>query len=225
MARILSVEDDGEFQQLMGLFLRRAGYDVHYAFSGQEGYEKALTLRPDLILLDMMLPVLTGPEVIKRLKERPETRDIPIIVMTAYHKNAEFLEKAIKPMGVLEYLRKPVDFDELRSLLCRVLASGPAAPQPQADTIRSGAVRLEPATRSVWVDDVLVASLSAKPFDLLSELARAGRPVSRKQLLARVWEGGGSESSLEKTIERLRRALGPEGARIRTTQDGYELAG
>ncbi|MFH1724786.1 MAG: response regulator transcription factor [Elusimicrobiota bacterium] len=226
MARILSVEDDGEFQQVLGFFLRREGYDVHYAFTGQEGYEKALSLRPDLILLDMMLPVMNGPEIIRRLKAQPETRDIPIIVMTAYYKNIEFLEKKVKPMGVLEYLRKPVEMKELRSLVRKALASRPhTPPAPEAEPLRRGDIRLEPATRTVWIEDKLVATLPPKRFAVLAELARQDGPVGREHLLTRVWKDDGNENTLEKTIERLRRDLGPEGARrIRTTEDGYELA-
>ena len=60
MARILSIEDDPDFQHLIALTLQNQGYEVHYAFTGQEGYEKLLALDPDLILLDMMLPLLNG---------------------------------------------------------------------------------------------------------------------------------------------------------------------
>jgi len=225
MARILSVEDDGEFQQLLGLFLRREGFDPHYAFSGLEGYEKALALKPDVILLDMMLPGINGPEVIARLKAHPETRDIPIIVMTAYYKNIDFIEKRIKPLGVVEYLKKPVRLAELRALIKKTLsARKPAADTPAPATIRRGDLRLEPLTRTVWLGDQLTATLAPKRFAVLAELAKAEGPVTRKHLLKAVWGGEGSENTLEKTVERLRKDLGNEGQRrIRTDQDGYEL--
>jgi len=225
MARILSVEDDGEFQQLLGLFLRREGYDSHYAFSGLEGYEKALALRPDLILLDMMLPVINGPEVIVRLKAHPETKDIPIIVMTAYYKNIDFIEKKVKPLGVVEYLKKPVRLEELRQLLKRVLASHPpAAEKPVERTLRRGDMRLESSTRTVWVAEKLQATLAPKRFAVLAELAGSSGPVSREKLLKKIWQGEGSINTLEKTVERLRKDLGADaGNRIKTHEDSYEL--
>lgn len=224
MARILSIEDDGEFQQLLGLVLGREGYEVHYAFSGQEGYEKALSLSPDLILLDMKLPMLSGPEVIERLKAQPETRETPIVVMTAHYKSIEFLEKKIKPMGIVEYLRKPIQMDELRSLVRRVLAAKPPASAPRTDAVRRGDLRLEPDTRTVWIEDKLAVILAPKRFAVLAELMRTGGPVSRETLLTKIWKGGGSVNTLEKTVERLRKDLGPEGPRrILTTEEGYEL--
>ncbi|MDD5305034.1 MAG: response regulator, partial [Elusimicrobia bacterium] len=78
--------------------------------------------KPDLILLDMMLPGLNGLEVIKALKEDEETRAIPVVVMTAYPSDAQFLKSAVLAMGAVEYLAKPVHIDELVKTLERLLA-------------------------------------------------------------------------------------------------------
>jgi DNA-binding response OmpR family regulator len=124
MPRILSIEDDPDFQHLVALAFQNEGYEIHYAFTGKEGYEKVLSLNPDLILLDMMLPILNGVEVIKAVKKHKAAKDIPIIVMTAYPADANFVESTIKALGALEYVRKPVDVGELLRLVRRMLAGG-----------------------------------------------------------------------------------------------------
>ncbi len=121
MARILSVEDDVDLQQLYAYALKKQGWETVYAYDGKDGLEKAIALKPDLILLDMMLPGLNGVEVIERLKQREDTRTIPIIVMTAYPSDAQFLEDAVKALGAVEYLAKPVHIDELVKTIARLL--------------------------------------------------------------------------------------------------------
>ena len=113
MPRILSIEDDVDLQQVVAYVLKKKGWDVAFAHDGKDGLEKALELKPDLILLDMMLPGLNGLEVIKALKENEGTRPIPVIVMTAYPSDAQFLKSAVVAMGAVEYLAKPVHIDEL----------------------------------------------------------------------------------------------------------------
>jgi CheY-like chemotaxis protein len=119
--RILSVEDDVDLQQVVAYVLKKKGWDAVFAYDGKDGLEKALALKPDLILLDMMLPGLNGIEVIKALKENEGTRAIPVIVMTAYPSDAQFLEDAVRAMGAVEYLAKPVHIDELVKTVERLL--------------------------------------------------------------------------------------------------------
>lgn len=122
MPRILSVEDDVDLQQVYTYVLTKKGWDVTYAYDGKEGLEKALELRPDLILLDLMLPGLNGVEIIQALKENPETKAIPVVVMTAYPSDAQFLESAVLAMGAVKYLAKPVQIDALVSTIETLLA-------------------------------------------------------------------------------------------------------
>lgn len=222
--RVLSVEDDPDFQHLIGTVLGQHGFDVHYAFSGGEGYEKILELKPDVVLLDMMLPVMDGVQVIAKVKEHKECRDIPIIVMTAYSEQASYLERTVRRLGAVEYLRKPVRMEEL----LRALRSfGGLKGRDRGGALPSkGAVRLDPQLRTVWIHDRLAATLPPKRFELLALLAEAPGEVPREELMRRLWNGGGEDNVLEKAVERLRRDLGPEeGARIRTTESGYELDG
>lgn len=224
MARLLIVEDDGDLQQLLSLALTREGYEVHYAFNGQEGLDKALALQPNVVLLDIMLPVLNGREVLVRLSENTLLRDIPVIVMTAHGDKPEMLEDSLRAQGARAYLRKPFDMAEMKSLVRRVLAQYPRRASSPSLTAK-GQVRLDKSFRTVWVGDKHVATLSPLRASVLEVLISAKGSVRREKLLQAVWGKNGSSASLDKTIQRLREDLGLEGARIQTTPDGYELVG
>ena len=121
MARILSIEDDVDLQQVFAYVLKKKGWDVAFAYDGKDGLAKALENKPDLVLLDMMLPGLNGLEVIKALKENEPTRGIPVVVMTAYPGDEQFLKASIMAMGAVEYLAKPVHVDLLLETVERLL--------------------------------------------------------------------------------------------------------
>lgn len=127
MARILSIEDDTEFQQVLGHALGVSGYEVFYAFSGLEGYEKALALLPDLIICDIMLPGLNGIEVIEMLRRHEAVKAVPLIVTTAYWDGPCRVEPQERASGTVEYLPKPIRLTELRRLIGRLLRPLPAA--------------------------------------------------------------------------------------------------
>lgn len=123
MPKILSVEDDPDFQRLIAAALDGQGYDVRYAYTGPEGRDMALALAPDLILMDMMLPGLSGLEVIKLLKANEATSRVPIIVLTAFPAIDGFFESEVKAHGASLYMRKPVHFDTLVKVIRRLLAA------------------------------------------------------------------------------------------------------
>lgn len=125
MPRILSVEDDPDFQRLIESALQGEGFELHCAYDGPQGRDMALAISPDLILMDMMLPGLSGLEVIKLLKENEATRHVPIIVLTAFPAIDGFFESEVKSHGASLYMRKPVHFDTLVKVIRRLLA--PAA--------------------------------------------------------------------------------------------------
>jgi DNA-binding response OmpR family regulator len=225
MARILSIEDDPDLQHLMGRVLQQHGYEVHYAFNGKEGYEKVLSLHPDLIILDLMLPVMHGIEVLKSVQANRETRDIPVIVITAYGDEVQMLEHSVKALGAVEYLRKPLVIEELLRTI-RLVLSRLAEPEAAVAEIRKGAVRADPRYRTVWVNDRLMATLPPKRFELLKILLEEKGPDKKTDLLARIWGEGHDENVLVKMVQRLREDLGSEeGRRIQTALDGYELVG
>lgn len=224
MTRVLSVEDDPEFQQLLSLALRAEGCRVDYAFSGTEGYEKALSGAPDLVICDLMMPGMNGPELIAKLKESPATREIPVIVTTAYYNAPALVEAQLRRQGALEYLRKPVAIDELIATVRRLLKQAPERPPPPQGASK-GRLRLDPATRSVWLEDRLLGTLPRHRFAVLQILAQAKGPVARAALMTKLWPGGAGRARLDKTIERLRRDLGEAAELLRTAPGGYELAG
>ena len=113
MPKILSIEDDVDLQQVVAYVLKKKGWEVIFAYDGKDGLEKAIELKPDLILLDMMLPGLNGIEVITELKANATTKAIPVIVMTAFPSDAQFIESVAVAMGAVKYLAKPVHIDVL----------------------------------------------------------------------------------------------------------------
>lgn len=135
MASILSIDDDPALQDLVALVLGEHGHQVHWAFSGEDGYDKALSLKPDLILLDMMLPTLNGVEVLKLLKANETLRSIPVLVVTAYSGEGPFDASAMKALGAVEILKKPVPAGSLTALVAATLA---AAKKSAPSSVKSG---------------------------------------------------------------------------------------
>src|SRR5208282_2391358 len=154
MASILSIEDEPGLQQALGMALYNAGYDVHYAFHGKEGFDKILSLHPDLILLDLMLPMMNGLEILKEMRVRPELRAIPVIVLTALVDDESKIERSLQSQGNVKYLRKPFHLNELIDIIRQTLRSAPNRP-PSPPIISKGAVRLDPKCRTIWIDDRL----------------------------------------------------------------------
>lgn len=221
MPRILSVEDDPDFQRLISHVLRNQGYEVHYAFTGPEGRDKALSLNPDLILMDIMLPGMSGLEVVRLLRKLPKTRATPFIVMTSFHAEDGSIEEEVRALDRIEYLRKPVRAEDLLPLIRRLLVG--TAASPPAECWTRGGMRIFPDTKSVLVGERMIPGLGPKRFQLLVELARSEAEVPWGTLVQRIWGSGGRKNDLEKTVERLRRDLGDQAYRITTTRCGYRL--
>ena len=125
MARILCVEDNDDNQFMLHRRLSRAGFDVKLARDGLEGVEWAKTLQPDLIVMDIELPRLNGLEATRRLKEQPETKHIPIIILSS-HSERKSRDKAIAA-GCDAYHTKPTDFNQLTAEI-HTLLKARAAP-------------------------------------------------------------------------------------------------
>ncbi len=119
--KILIVEDNSDCRELLALVLRRSGYEIAEAATGLEAIEQAAATHPDLILMDLGLPGITGDEATARLKADPATKDIPVIVNTAFHKGT-LIDRAIA-VGAAEILHKPISFEALREVVRRYLSS------------------------------------------------------------------------------------------------------
>lgn len=224
MPRILIIEDSGDIQQLLSFAFFKEGYETHYAFNGREGYDKVLSAHPDIVLLDMMLPVLNGLEVMRMLASDARTRNIPVILMTA-HGNKSGLLEDFKAHGVREYILKPFDLKEIVSMVGRILARAPKPASGAGTRISKGVVALDIPFRRVSIDAKVVATLSPTKAALLKLLIEASGEVKREAILRAVWGKGARVSALEKAVQRLRDDLGPESRRIQTTPRGYRLIG
>ncbi len=122
MAKILVAEDERDIRELIGFTLRFAGFDVELAANGAEAVEKAPDVRPDLIILDVRMPKMTGYEACRHLKENPDTAEIPVVFLSAKGQDGEIKEGL--ESGAIEYIVKPFGpqelTDQVRGILRRI---------------------------------------------------------------------------------------------------------
>jgi CheY-like chemotaxis protein len=119
--KVLIVEDNDDGRELIVKVVKGAGYDVVEASTGLEAVDRALAFHPDLILMDIRLPGIDGDEATKRIKADPSTRNIPVIVNTAFDRNSAVVRRAIAA-GAAEVLYKPINFTALRDLVHQYLS-------------------------------------------------------------------------------------------------------
>lgn len=221
MARILVVDDDVDIVDLAELYLRGEGFDVVRAATGPEALARAASDRPDLVILDLMLPGLDGWEVCRRL--RAESR-VPIIIVTA---RGDPVDRVVGlELGADDYMVKPFFGRELVARVKAVLRRSDVAPIGDG-TVRVGKVVIDPARRTVMVEDEPV-TLRAREFDLLHYLARnEGLVLSRDQLLDNVWgfDFLGDSRTVDVHIAHLRSRIdGTRSVAIETVWGvGYKL--
>src|SRR3954468_21584609 len=183
MTRVLVVEDEESFSDALSYMLRREGFDAVVAGTGPEALDEFDRSGADIVLLDLMLPGLSGTEVCRRLRARSS---VPIIMLTA--KDGEIDKVVGLELGADDYVTKPYSGRELVARIRAVLRRrGDAERVPDADVREAGPVRMDVERHVVAVDGEAVA-LPLKEFDLLELLLRnAGRVLTRGQLIDRVW--------------------------------------
>jgi two-component system, OmpR family, response regulator ResD len=204
-AHILVVEDDDTLSNLVALYLRKDGHTVTIAADGRSGLSRALADDVDLVVLDVMLPLLDGWEVCRQLREQ---RAIPIILLTGLAQEQHKIKGL--DLGADDYVTKPFSAGEL---LARVRAhlrrsTRGATPEP-AGALSYAGLRVDPASRVVEVDGQRL-ELTPKEFDLLYLMAREpGHVFSHDDLLEKVWQypGGSDQRTIHTHILRLRRKL------------------
>ena len=211
-ATIFVVEDEASFVEALSIGLRREGFDVVVAVDGAEALDRFDEVRPDLVLLDVMLPKVTGLEVCRQLRKRTQ---VPIIMVTA--KSAEIDTVVGLEVGADDYVTKPYRIRELvarsRAVLRRAEATGPVSTLAPG-TIEVGDVRLDPDEHRASVSGADV-SLPLKEFELLHLLlANAGRVLPRETLIDRVWgtDYVGDTKTLDVHVQRLRSKIEPDPA-------------
>ena len=126
MATILLVEDEEPIQELIGTFLQDEGYEVMAAYHGARGLGLARTARPDLVLTDLMMPIMGGAELCRRLKDDPATRDVPVVAMSAAGR------VRAEDHGADDFIGKPFDLEALLALVARYVGRGSGEPRVES---------------------------------------------------------------------------------------------
>ncbi len=223
MAKILVVDDEPAIVELAQLYLRKDGFETITARDGVEALVQVKRARPDLVILDLMLPGLDGWEVCRRLRAES---DIPIIMLTA---RSEDVDKIVGlELGADDYVTKPFNPRELSARVKAILrrAQRPSEVVSNGDQLILGDVKIDVARRVVTVDGE-TAILRAREFDLLLTLARNPSIVlSREQLLNQVWgyDYVGGTRTVDVHIAGLRQKLERGRAKIETVWGiGYKL--
>ncbi len=212
---VLVVDDEPTIVEIVARYLERAGFEAYQAMDGPEALRLADLHKPDLVVLDVMLPGFDGLEVMRRLHERPGKR-VAVILLTARGEESDRLVGLRH--GADDYVVKPFSPAELVARVEAVMRRvSPPADEDAAPPIEHGPLRIEPATRRVFLDGEEL-SLTQREFDLLAYLAaRPGRVFSRDQLMEAVWEYPffTDTSTVTVHIRRLRAKLGDDSAEPR----------
>src|SRR2546430_2940902 len=218
--KILIIEDESDVADLLTLNLRKAGYRVSMAADGASGLQKARDDKPDFIILDLMLPKMSGLEVCKILKNDTATSQIPILMLTA---KAEEIDRIVGlEFGADDYVTKPFSPREIMLRIRAILRRGEKA----EETLQAGSISIDPARHQVRVNGKR-GHLTSLQFKLLRTLMqRRGRVQNRDKLLNDVW---GYESvidtrTVDTHVRRLPENLGKAGDAIETVRGfGYRL--
>ena len=223
--RIFIVEDEEDIAELISFNLKQAGFDYLVMLSGRYVISQARQHKPDLILLDLMLPDLDGLELCKELKRDKDLFNIPIIMVTA--KGSETDRIVGLELGADDYIVKPFSPRELLLRVKAVLSRVYPDKDTAANTIlRIGPVELNPQKHVVYVEQIPIR-LTLTEFRLLQELmSHAGMVMSREILLKNVWgySFNGYDRTVDTHIRRLRKKLGTVSFYIQTVRGlGYSF--
>ena len=224
--KVLVIDDDLVLLKLLRKSLAKSGYDVGVAISGAEGLKQMYAQQPDIVVLDVMMPVMDGWEVCKRIRE---LSDVPIIMLTA--KSDEKDKVRGFQLGVDDYVTKPFSFAELTARIGAILQRVSGESVARKPSVYSGkGLVIDIGAHKVMIDDKHV-DLTRTEFRLLSALAEAnGYPIATESLLTRVWgsEYTGEMEHVKRYIWLLRRKIEKDASNpqlILTERGiGYRLA-
>ena len=203
--KILVVDDEESLAEFVCRALRQQGYKTVCAFDGDSALSLIYEELPDLVILDLMLPLMDGWEICRRVKSDTETKHIPILMLTA-RSSAEDVVQGLD-LGADDYMRKPFPLDELLARV-RVLLR---RTQQQADIrkiIENGAFKLDTVEKEAWLRGSRI-DLSPTEYSILEVLARRmGHTVSREELLRRIWGMSNCDTrTVDVHLSRLRKKL------------------
>jgi two-component system, OmpR family, phosphate regulon response regulator PhoB len=224
MSHVLIVDDERDLAELIDFNLRSAGFSTQVAVTGEAALQSAREQPADVILLDVMLPDMSGVEVCRQLRATSATRHVLIVMLTARGEESDRVRGF--EVGADDYVTKPFSVRELVLRLKAILRRGGSGREEAAAALKLGSLTLDTHAHRFFVEDKEVA-LTALEFRLLEHLlGRVGRVQSREQLLEEVW---GLSSHLEtRTIDthvmRLRDKLGSARGYLETVRGvGYRI--
>ena len=222
-AEIFCVEDDGDIRELIEYTLKTAGFEVRDFEGGAELFEALESARPLLILLDIMLSGTDGMKILKQLREKSATADIPVIMVTA---KSDRLDKVRGlDCGADDYVTKPFDILELIARIKAVLRRSKAK-QNTAEVLECGEIEADLPQRRITVSGNEI-TLTYKEFELLVFLMEnKGKVVTRTTLLDKIWNTDfeGESRTVDVHIRTLRQKLGAAGELIETVRNvGYRM--
>ncbi len=204
MSKILIVEDEVKIARFLTLELQHEGYEVEAAYDGRNGLEKAESWKPDLLILDLMLPGLSGIEVCRRLRQNS---DVPIIMLTA---KDDVSDKVMGlDMGADDYMTKPFAIEELLARIRVCLKKHRVDIAQESSAREAGGLRIDPANYSAGYNGMPI-TLTKKEFDLLNYLwEHENHAVTRDELLTNVWgyEFTGDTNIVDVYIRYLRQKI------------------
>jgi two-component system phosphate regulon response regulator PhoB len=221
MARVLVIEDEADLREVLDYNLSKEGHRVSLVSTGAEGLRAAKEQQPELILLDLMLPDMSGTAVCKTLKKDPVTRDVRVIMVTA---KGEEIDRVVGfELGADDYVVKPFS---VRELLLRVGAVLRRKDSATTDFVEFGDLRIDPAAHRAWVAGAEL-QLTTLEFKLLLTLyERKNRVQTRSVLLNDIWgiEADITTRTVDTHVKRLREKLKGVGRYIETVRGvGYRF--
>lgn len=209
MTRVLVIEDEESFRDALKFMLSREGFDVSLAPNGAEGMKLFDSMNPDLVLLDLMLPEVSGTEVCKYVRSKSNT---PVIMLTA--KDTEIDKVVGLELGADDYVTKPFSTRELLARIKAVLRRGVDIEIDMVGAVEAGPIRMDVERHVLSVNGESVA-MPLKEFELLEFLMRnSGRVLTRGQLMDRVWGSNyvGDGKTLDVHVKRIRSKIEPDPA-------------
>ena len=222
------VEDEAALAEVLQFNLERAGFEVRVHHRGDEAWDAIRAQRPDLVLLDLMLPGMDGLELTRMLKRDESTARIPVVMLTA---RGEELDRIVGlELGADDYISKPFSPREVvlrvKAVLRRASSAAAAEPAPSEPVLEAGEIRLDPEAHRAWAagEELVLTPTEFRLLRLLLE--RQGRTQTRARLLSEVW--GYAEDVDSRTVDthvrRLRKKLGAAAPLVETVVGvGYRI--
>lgn len=209
MAKILIVEDEQDIVEILSYNLAKEGYELEQAFDGQEGYEKAVAFNPDLILLDIMMPIMDGIELCEKLRSEDRFKDTIIVFLTA--RSESFTHISALDTGGDDFIAKPIKPNVLKSRLRALLRRHPSFNKDKDSSVLVfGDLTIDLDSFSISINNNKL-SMAKKEFELLALLvSKPGKVFKRDEIMNKVWgnEVIVGDRTIDVHVRKLREKIG-----------------